>query len=89
LRWKLFDFASTSLALCYHRVSPASFYCSCDFSPPSILSYAVFYAQVIFRPTFVSRRGSIIDLYIATLKRGAPGLTAEFFVVHKPWPVLM
>ena len=39
-------------------------------------------AQVVFRATFVSRRGAIIDLYLATLKRGTPGLNAEFsFVV--------
>ena len=31
LRWKIFDFAPTSLTLCYHRASPASFCCSCAF----------------------------------------------------------
>jgi hypothetical protein len=81
LWWKLFDFAPNLLALCYHHASSASSYCSCNFSPPSIPSYPVFYAQVGFRATFVSRRGAIIDLYIATLKRGASGLDAEFFIV--------
>ena len=73
-----FECAPTSLALCYHRASPAGFYCSCDFSPPSIPSYPVFCAQVLFRATFVSRRCAIIDLFIATLKRGAPDLTQSF-----------
>jgi hypothetical protein len=79
LRWKLFHFVPTSLALCYHRVLPASFYCSCDSSPPSITYYPVFYAQVILRATFVSRRGAIIDSYIAALKREAHSVSMRSF----------
>ena len=41
-------------------------------------------AQVVFRTAFVSRRGAIIELYLATLKRGTPGLNAEFFFARIP-----
>ena len=36
---------------------------------------------MVFRATFVSRRGAIMDLYRATLKRGTPGLNTEFSFV--------
>ena len=39
--------------------------------------------EVVFRATFVSRRGAIIDLYTATLKRGTLGLDAKFFIVQE------
>ena len=39
-------------------------------------------AQVVFRATLVLWRGAIIDLYLVTLKRGTPGLNAEFSFVY-------
>jgi len=39
-------------------------------------------AQVVFRATFVTTRGAIIDLYTATLKRGTQGLDAKFFIIY-------
>ena len=38
--------------------------------------------QVVFRAIFVSRRGAIIDLYLAKLKRGRSDLKAEFSFVY-------
>ena len=66
-RRKLFNFAPTSLELCYHHASPASFCYSCDFSAQKPTKYSsgttCSELLVVFRANFVSRRGVVIDSY--------------------------
>ena len=65
MQWKIFDSAPTSLALCYHRASPASFCCSCDFSPHSVPSYVVFVPFAAFICDFDSWLTDILRLFIS------------------------
>jgi hypothetical protein len=64
----LVDFAPTSLALCYHRASPASFCCSCDFSPASLPSYLVLKMSQMLKLYFAPVLSRCGDWFTVTLK---------------------